>query len=109
MSCRSEPDGPRTTRWTQAGCASGLRIEGLRTIRVENGHVVVVLDGRREGMNPDGTWKTAVLTDVTWCKESIKSLTCRTYGAGYRPLLQGFAISPTGELVSQREKKNPFD
>ena len=39
------------------GCPSSVRTEGLRTIRVENGHVVVILDARREGMKPDGTMK----------------------------------------------------
>lgn len=84
------------------GCPSSLRIAGVRAIRIENGHIVVLYTGDRSLMNADGSWTSLVLTDVTWCKEASGTLTCRTYGAQYRPPLDRFGISPAGELVRQR-------
>jgi hypothetical protein len=86
---------------TDPGCMTILRVKGIEAIRVQNGHLLAVLDGERGGMTADGKYAPWHVRDAAWCREANGKLSCRWYMAQYRPELKHFAISPSGTLQLQ--------
>ncbi len=86
---------------TDPGCPTIVRARRIEALRVENGHLLALLDGERGGMNADGKWAPWHVRDAQWCREVNGKLSCKWYMAQYRPELKHFAISPGGTLQLQ--------
>lgn len=83
------------------GCPSITRYERLDAARVENGWLVVTIDGTRSTYNEeDGGSTPESLRGAVWCRDEGAELRCRAYEPQMRPSLSGpFEITATGELV----------
>jgi hypothetical protein len=95
------PIGWTTDDPTDPGCPSIVRPEGLEVLRIENGHLLGLLDGTRGFMDANGKFFSAHVRDATWCKDANSKLSCKWYMAMYRPPLTQFAIAPNGTLRLQ--------
>lgn len=83
------------------GCPSIVRLRGLKSVRVENGHLVAVTDGERYLFDDQGKGYAASVVGAFFCKEADGKLVCHDYDAQYNPSLGAFAIAPDGTLRMQ--------
>jgi hypothetical protein len=83
------------------GCPSIVRLRGIKSARVENGHLVVVTDGETMRFDDQGKGFTVTALGAVWCRDERSKLLCRSYDAQYQAPLGAFAIAPDGSLRRQ--------
>lgn len=84
------------------GCPSIVRMYSLRAVRIENGHLVAVLDGGRTSFNEEGLPYPIAMTGVAWCKDGASKPSCKQFDPQFQsPILGAFAIAPDGTLRMQ--------
>lgn len=80
------------------GCPSIVRDHTLKSVRVEQGHLVAVLTGNSDTMNDAGQWVSRSVDGAYWCREDGAKLSCKRYMAQYNGDIGSFAISPGGSI-----------
>ena len=83
------------------GCPSIVRMDRVKSLRVENGHLVAVMSGTTTSFGMDGRAFSVGVDGATWCKDAGGKLACKTYMPQYNGDIGAFSIAPDGTIRQQ--------
>ena len=76
-------------------------MDRVKSLRVENGHLVAVMSGTTTSFGMDGRAFSVGVDGATWCKDAGGKLACKTYMPQYNGDIGAFSIAPDGTIRQQ--------